>query len=87
MRESFLGDGNDNVVMRPLQEHLSFKINVSTLFGRFECSHQGFVILLHIVVVKQGAKFDLGRTANSLNVLNQLKAFFVQTFLQKAINV
>ena len=60
MGESFLGDGNDNVVMRPLQEHLSLEIDVSALFRSFECSNQSFVILLHVVVVKQGAKLDFG---------------------------
>ena len=82
MRESFLGDGDDNVIMRPLQEHLPLEIDVSTLLCGFECPHQGFVILLHTVVVEQGAKLDFRRAANTLNVSDQLKAFLVQTFLR-----
>ena len=81
MRQSFLGNGNDNVVMRPLEKHLSLEIDKSTLLGGFQCPYQCLVILLYVIVVKQGTKLDLRRSPNSLNVSNQLQNFFIQTFL------
>ena len=67
--------------MRPLEKHLSLEIDKSTLLGGFQCPYQCLVILLYVIVVKQGTKLDLRRSPNSLNVSNQLQNFFIQTFL------
>ena len=59
VREAFLGDGDDNIVMRSLQEHLPLKIDQTAFFGAFQSPDQGFVVLLDVIVVEPNLYLSL----------------------------
>ena len=82
---SFLGshNGNLDLVMRTLQEHLPLKINESTFFGTLEGTHQSLVIVGYLIIIKELSKKNMRFTglSNSTNIYQQLGTFFIQTIL------
>jgi hypothetical protein len=82
-----LGDGNHHIVVHSLEKHLPLKIDDPTLLRALQCPHQSLVVLLHIGMVKELAKLDVGGSRlrpDTPNIYQQLLDLCIQTTLVDA---
>lgn len=56
-----VGDADHHIVVHSLEKHLPLEIDDPALLRALQCPHQRLVELLHIRVVEELAKLDMGR--------------------------